>query len=438
MFKIGDFSKLSRVPVKTLRYYDEIGLLKPSGIDRFTRYRYYSVDQLPILYRILGLKELGFSLEQIAHMLDSDLSPYHLSRMLQVRRTEIEHEIQASQEQLAQVDARLRQIEQEGRLPYYEIIVKEVQSQWVAAVSGVIPSYDQSGPILDRLFGEVSAYVFRKGITPSGPGIALYHDTDTVSNPPDEGTTVEAALPLPRTLPEFLPGSERVRIYKLPSIPGAASVVHQGSFTAIGEAYQSLLGWIQANGYRITGPTRELYLRFQRGGDENQHVTEIQIPVHKIRKDKEAMQPKIVSLDKFLVVGMPYLGKNEHGEISQMWGNFHPRIPEIKHMLNGPAYGVCFPNSQGLIDYVAAFPVSKLADIPQGMVGKEIPAQTYVMFESHGIPDIGPTYQRILKEWMPKSGYQPGDGPDFEYYPDTFNPDEPESVLYIYFPIQKA
>src|SRR5512139_3007056 len=85
MLKIGDFAKLSRVPVKTLRYYDEIGLLTPSEVDRFTRYRYYSEGQLPMLYRILTLKELGFSLEQIGRLLEDDLSPDQLRQMLELR-----------------------------------------------------------------------------------------------------------------------------------------------------------------------------------------------------------------------------------------------------------------------------------------------------------------------------------------------------------------
>ena len=65
MFKIGEFSKLSRVSVKALRHYDDMGLLRPAQVDRFTSYRYYALEQLPRLHRILGLKELGFSLEQI-------------------------------------------------------------------------------------------------------------------------------------------------------------------------------------------------------------------------------------------------------------------------------------------------------------------------------------------------------------------------------------
>jgi DNA-binding transcriptional MerR regulator len=89
MFKIGDLSKLSRVSVKTLRYYDEIGLLKPAQVDRFTGYRYYSFDQLPRLNRILALKDLGFSLEQIAQVLNEGLPPAQLRGMLRLRQMEL-------------------------------------------------------------------------------------------------------------------------------------------------------------------------------------------------------------------------------------------------------------------------------------------------------------------------------------------------------------
>ena len=74
MIRIGDFSKLSRVSVKTLRFYDEMGLLKPVDVDRFTGYRYYEFDQLPRLYRILALKDLGFSLEEIGRLLEGEVS----------------------------------------------------------------------------------------------------------------------------------------------------------------------------------------------------------------------------------------------------------------------------------------------------------------------------------------------------------------------------
>ncbi len=73
MLKISDFSKLARVPTATLRYYDVLGLLKPAQVDKFTEYRYYTLDQLPRLNRILALKDLGFSLEDIARLLNGHI-----------------------------------------------------------------------------------------------------------------------------------------------------------------------------------------------------------------------------------------------------------------------------------------------------------------------------------------------------------------------------
>ncbi len=438
MFKIGDFSKLSRVPVKTLRYYDQIGLFKPHGIDRFTRYRYYSADQLALLYRILGLKELGFSLEQIAQLLAGDLSPVQLKKMLELRRQEIVQQLQDSQEQLARVEERLRQIEQVGQFPEYDVILKSIQAQWVAALSESLPDYDTAGQVFTRLFDELCGILRKVGIETGEPGLAIYTETDLL----EDRTQVEAALPLPGPLPAHLPIPQGVSIYQLPEVETAACVLHQGEMSSIGEAYQFLLSWIQANGYRIHGPVREQYLRHKPDSINGQCVIEIQFPVHPIRKEKSAMEEiRIVNLEKFYVVGMAYLGKNENNEISRMWDRFIPRIQEIHHLADGPevSYGVCAEEKgSGLIDYVAGLPVKQLADIPHGMVGREVPAQTYVVMPAHGLEDIGPTYNRILKEWMPTSGYQPAEGPDFEYYPEDFNPNDPESIVDIYFPIKKA
>jgi DNA-binding transcriptional MerR regulator len=94
MFKIGEFSRLSRVSVRMLRYYDQLGLLKPSQTDSFTNYRYYSADQLPRLNRILALRDLGFSLEQIKDMLEEELSTDQLLGMLKLKRAELEQQMQ--------------------------------------------------------------------------------------------------------------------------------------------------------------------------------------------------------------------------------------------------------------------------------------------------------------------------------------------------------
>ena len=74
MIKIGDFSRLSRVSVRMLRYYDDLGLFAPARVDRFTDYRYYTADQLPRLNRILALQDLGFTLQEIKQLLQQDMT----------------------------------------------------------------------------------------------------------------------------------------------------------------------------------------------------------------------------------------------------------------------------------------------------------------------------------------------------------------------------
>src|SRR4030095_8992718 len=130
MFRIGDFSRLTRVPIKTLRYYDDINLFKPAQIDSFSGYRYYTFDQLPLLNRILALRGIGFSLEQIRQMVGEDggvtLGADELRGMLMLRRAQLQQEMDETLEKLAQVEIRLSQIEQEGKMSEVEILIKTV------------------------------------------------------------------------------------------------------------------------------------------------------------------------------------------------------------------------------------------------------------------------------------------------------------------------
>src|ERR1051325_6792814 len=116
MFKIGEFSKLVQVPVPTLRYYDQMGLLKPVKVDRLTGYRYYSASQLPHLHRILALKGLGFSLEQIATVLAEGVTPEQLRGMLRLRHAQLNQQLAEAQRQLVEVGVWLQQIEHEAHL----------------------------------------------------------------------------------------------------------------------------------------------------------------------------------------------------------------------------------------------------------------------------------------------------------------------------------
>jgi DNA-binding transcriptional MerR regulator len=126
MLKIGDFSRLGQVTVKTLHHYDELGLLHPNDIDAFSNYRYYTLEQLPRLHRIMALKELGFSLEQIFLLLDSDVSTEQIRGMLRLKQAEKQQLVREEQERLAKIEFRLRMLEAEDDFPVLDVVIKTV------------------------------------------------------------------------------------------------------------------------------------------------------------------------------------------------------------------------------------------------------------------------------------------------------------------------
>lgn len=127
MFTIGDFARYGRVPARMPRHYDEIGLLHPDRTDPSTGYRYHGAAQLARLNRIITLKDLGFTLQQVRAVLDEAVGPEELRGMLRLRRTELEAAMAAAAARLAQVEARLRSIESEGRVSTNEQWVTELR-----------------------------------------------------------------------------------------------------------------------------------------------------------------------------------------------------------------------------------------------------------------------------------------------------------------------
>jgi DNA-binding transcriptional MerR regulator len=268
VIRIGDFSSLTRLSVKTLRYYDETGLLRPVHVDPSTGYRYYSAAQLPRLHRILALKDLGFALEQIGQILDGGVSAEELRGMLRLRQAEQSARVQEEAGRLARLQATLRLIEQENTMGQ-DVVLKELGPQWIASVRAVVPSYQSVGP----LYGEVYGLLGRSGC-PGGLPVALWHDQEFKETDIDG----EAGVLLQKPLEP----AGRVKVYELPACR-VASTIHAGSFQTLSASYSVLAGWMGANGYRPAGPARELYLKIgqQVRQDDESYVTEIQIPVEK-------------------------------------------------------------------------------------------------------------------------------------------------------------
>lgn len=265
MFKIGDFSRLTRVTVKALRHYDDLGLLKPARVDAFTGYRFYSAGQLPRLNRILALKDLGLSLEQIGPFLDADLSTEQLRALLLVKQNEAREQIELEQVRLRRITARLQQIEQATNLASYDVVVKRIEAQTVASLRATLSDHTAIG----ELFRELNAYRQEYHLSATA-WTAIWHD------PEHRDTAVDAEATF--TSPDPLPSVGRIRPRELPAVETMACTVHRGTPTTIGAACAALLSWIEGNGYGIAGPERALSLQ---RGDVDETVTEIQLPIKK-------------------------------------------------------------------------------------------------------------------------------------------------------------
>lgn len=288
MFKIGEFSRFTKVSIKMLRHYDEIGLLKPSSVDAITHYRYYTADQLPRLNRIIALKDLGFSLEQISGLLDDDLPADQMRGMLKMKRAEIQQRIREEQMRLAQVAAKLTQLDSETGITRYDVVLRKIAPQIMATIRETVPIL---GGNATRLFEEVETYVGRYTARESSPPLMIYHDPDYR----DEGMDIEVAVPINGAVPS----NERVIVREIEGQAEMACVIHTGGYDTINHALNALLTWIALHHYHIIGATREVYLRFgsnnegyaipeaYRAEDAGEFVTELQVPVSQNYVDKQ-------------------------------------------------------------------------------------------------------------------------------------------------------
>jgi DNA-binding transcriptional MerR regulator len=277
MIKIGEFSKLVQVPVATLRYYDQVGLLKPIEVDRFTGYRYYSASQLPRLHRILALKGLGFSLEQIGVVLEEGLTPEQMRGMLRLRHAQISQQLAEARNRLIEVEVRLEQIEREEQLSAYDVMLKQVEPLLVASVRTILPNHSAVGALFGEVYAAIGSHVGEAlGPHPEqgGQTLVLCYDTEFKEHDVDGA----AAFMLRCRVPE----SGRMRVHELPAAT-MATTVHHGSYNTIGAAHEAILAWIEANGYQIIGPDRELnlYHTMPIRLDDPSYVTEIQYPVER-------------------------------------------------------------------------------------------------------------------------------------------------------------
>ena len=272
MFGIGAFARVAQVSVRTLHHYDDVGLLRPAQVDPQTGYRWYRADQLPRLNRILALRDLGLPLTEVRRVVDDEVSIDELRGMLRLRQAEARDRMAAEAERLARVEARLREMELEGRIGEYDVVVKPLEPRHVALVDTTAPSFGNAtlGPIFDRLFGELCRELDRAGVEITGPHLALYEPSDDPAAP----ITVMAAVPIG----DGDVSSGRVRVVDLPPVARAAVTFHRGSMARVEDGYQALMRWADETGEQIDGFSREVYL--DTTGDPESWITELQFALH--------------------------------------------------------------------------------------------------------------------------------------------------------------
>jgi len=252
MFSIGEFARLGAVSIRTLRHYDEIGLLPPAEVDVATGYRSYSAKQLRQLNRIVALKDLGLTLAQIRRLLDG-ITVDELCGMLLLRRAQLEGELQRQQHHLLGVEARLRHIAHEDDMPADDIVVKQIPPLGVVAIADTAPEWgpEHVVPAVNRARVKFDQLGIGGLVKVAGPFMIFYEQTD----PP--GVTVYVALPVAEE-PAALPPPAHYRV--LPAIEAAAAVRSGPATSICPMVYQDLVTWVEAHGYQPHGPERDIWL----------------------------------------------------------------------------------------------------------------------------------------------------------------------------------
>ena len=278
MFRIGEFSQISKVTIDTLRHYDALGLLKPVKVDPVTGYRYYSARQLLSLNRILALKEIGFSLEEIARIFREKLTHDQLRGMLKAQLIRAENDIQAAQLRHERILTRLDYLNLEDNMPKYEDSLKPGEKLNIAAMREVVPTIEQMPDRCSYMFDTIYRWIQANKL-PVGPTMSIYYNEGFAR----ENIDTECAFIIPD--PDVLrrvKSDDMVQLRQIESGPWIASTIVTDDFYkkagALLPAYNALAQWIEDNSYRIAGPPREVFYGSPRTNDL---TAEVQFPVEK-------------------------------------------------------------------------------------------------------------------------------------------------------------
>jgi len=275
MFLIGEFSKISRVSKRLLHYYDDIELLKPAHIDQASGYRYYSAKQLPRLNRILALKELGLTLDQIKKMLQAEISDDEIKGMLLIKKAEMEQTVFEDLQRLRRIEVRLQQNKMVDDAP--DVVIKSIPERPFLSVRTLFSTAEEMLQLIEQMLHVVPTRV-GSGVLGHFAGV-FYTDGFTQSNnDADLGYFLKKSVKKPILLSEDCV----LRMHELPSVETMATSVQVAGPDPALIGLGKIAQWIEGNGYRIAGPYREIGYDISSLSDLEEAVIEIQMPVEKV------------------------------------------------------------------------------------------------------------------------------------------------------------
>lgn len=274
MFTVGEFSRLAQVSKRLLRYYDEIDLLKPIHTDPSTGYRYYGAEQMTALNRILVLKELGLSLDQIRRILRDHISTDEIQGMLLLKKAEIEQHLRAELQRIRKIESRLQSIRNSETHKPLNVVIKNIPAQPVLSARQIVESFE----VGMEIFGQIRAALPAKSTY--GLCFCICHSDDLTERDMDLelGCLIEARTHAPVPLHSGL----QLQFRELPRVETMATTIVEGALETIHTGYMEIGSWVEANGYRLAGTPREISLRFPQTADGRDLITEIQFPVEPI------------------------------------------------------------------------------------------------------------------------------------------------------------
>ena len=262
LYKIGMFAAMNHITVKTLRFYEEQGLLMPALIHPETGYRYYTLSQIAVLHQITALKLAGFTLEEITHI----NSGADEKVVLLKKKSELLAKISDLTRQIAVVDGYLSKRKTGLSAP---VLIKNIPETTVAFMQIRLESYDR---LFDRM-PEIGALMEKAGCECALPE---YCFTNYLEPGYKDG---DIPVEICESVVEAKKETGELRFKTLPEIR-AACVFHKGSYRTFSESYEAVLRYIEENGYEIAGEIRESYIDgIWNKDDESQWLSEIQVPV---------------------------------------------------------------------------------------------------------------------------------------------------------------